>query len=194
MAQVALESKLRQDTGKGVARKLRAAGDIPGVLYGPAQDPILLSLNEKSVQTLIRSKGLNRIIELSVEGASADKHLCLIKDVQRDIYQKRLIHLDLRSISLEEKLVVNVRLTLEGESAIRSKGGIVEQMVRTVRVRTTATNIPASLTADISGLKLGETVTIGQLEVPADCEVVDNPDQPIVNISAARGSAMAQKG
>lgn len=195
MAQVTLSSKFRKDTGKGVARKLRAVGQIPGVLYGPTISPISLALDHKEVLTLIQSKGLNRIIELSVEGApEGDKHLCLIKDLQRDVYQTKVLHLDLRRIDLNEKVVVNVRVILDGESAIRSKGGIVEQMVRSIRVRTTPANIPTSLTADISGLKLGETITIGELTLPENVELVGNPKQPIVNVFATRGSAMASKG
>lgn len=195
MAQVALASKFRKGTGKGVARKLRAAGQVPGILYGPSMEPIPLQLNEKEVQTLVQSKGLNRIIELQVEDSPGDKsHLCLIKDLQRDVYQQRVVHLDLRKLDLNEKVVVSIRLTLEGEAAIRAKGGIVEQMVRGIRVRTQAANIPEGTFADISELKLGQTITIGEIALPEGVELVDNPESPVVNIFAARGSLMAGPG
>ncbi|MBT9589120.1 50S ribosomal protein L25 [bacterium] len=195
MAQVALASKFRKGTGKGVARKLRAAGQVPGILYGPSMEPIPLQLNEKEVQTLVQSKGLNRIIELQVEDSPGEKsHLCLIKDLQRDVYQQRVVHLDLRKLDLNEKIVVSIRLTLEGEAAIRAKGGIVEQMVRGIRVRTQAANIPEGTFADISGLKLGQTITIGEIVLPEGVELVDNPESPVVNIFAARGSLMAGPG
>ena len=195
MAQVALASKFRKGPGKGVARKLRAAGQVPGILYGPSMEPIPLQLNEKEVQTLVQSKGLNRIIELQVEDSPGDKsHLCLIKDLQRDVYQQRVVHLDLRKLDLNEKVVVSIRLTLEGEAAIRAKGGIVEQMVRGIRVRTQAANIPEGTFADISELKLGQTITIGEIALPEGVELVDNPESPVVNIFAARGSLMAGPG
>lgn len=195
MAQVALASKFRKGTGKGVARKLRAAGQIPGILYGPSMEPVPLALDEKEVLTLVQSKGLNRIIDLSVEGAPGDaKHICLIKDLQRDIYQQRVTHIDLRKLDLNEKVVVTIRLTLEGEQAIRAKGGIVEQMVRGIRVRTKPANIPEGASADISNLRLGQTITIGEISLPQDVELVDNPESPIVNIFASRGSLMAQQG
>lgn len=195
MAQVALASKFRKGTGKGVARKLRAAGQVPGILYGPSMEPIPLQLNEKEVQNLVQSKGLNRIIELQVEDSPGDKsHLCLIKDLQRDVYQQRVVHLDLRKLDLNEKVVVSIRLTLEGEAAIRAKGGIVEQMVRGIRVRTQAANIPEGTFADISELKLGQTITIGEIALPEGVELVDNPESPVVNIFAARGSLMAGPG
>ena len=192
MAQVELASKFRKGTGKGVARKLRAVNRVPGILYGPSMEPITIDLDEKEVLTLVQSKGLNRIIALTVEGAPGEtNHICLIKDMQRDVYQQRITHLDLRKLDLNEKVVVTVRLTLEGEQVIRSKGGIVEQMVRGIRVRTKPNDIPTGFSADISKLRLGQTVTVGQVALPEGVELVDNPESPIVNIFAARGSAMA---
>lgn len=194
MAQVELASKFRKGTGKGVARKLRAAGQVPGILYGPSMEPIALELDEKNVLSLVQTHGLNRIIALTVDGAPGDtKHLCLIKDMQRDVYQQRVVHLDLRKLDLDEQVVVTVRLHLEGEQAIRSKGGIVEQMVRGIRVRTKPANIPNGFSADISALRLGQTISVGEVKLPEGVELVDNPDSPIVNIFAARGSAMAAK-
>jgi len=194
MAQVALASKFRKGTGKGVARKLRAQGQIPGILYGPTLEPMPLQLDEKEVHSLVTSKGLNRIIELTVENAPGDKtHLCLIKDVQRDVYQQRVLHIDLRKLDLSEKVVVAVRLSIEGEQALRAKGGIVEQMVRGIRVRTQPANIPDGLSADISHLKLGQTITIGQIALPDGVELVDNPDTPIVNVFATRGSLLSNQ-
>ena len=192
MAQVELASKFRKTTGKGVARKLRALGQVPGILYGPSMEPIALSLDEKAVQRLVQSKGLNRIIELSVEDAPGDKtHLCLIKDLQRDVYQQKVMHLDLRKLDLDEKIIVSIRVSLEGEAIIRAKGGVVEQMVRGVKVRTQAANIPEGTSVDISHLRLGQTITIGELPLPEGVELIDNPDAPVVNIFAARGSAMS---
>ncbi len=192
MAQVELASKFRKGTGKGAARKLRAINRVPGILYGPSMEPITIDLDEKEVLTLVQSKGLNRIIALTVDGAPGDKnHICLIKDMQRDVYQQRITHLDLRKLDLNEKVVVTVRLSLEGEQVIRGKGGIVEQMVRGIRVRTKPNDIPSGFSADISKLRLGQTISIGQVALPEGVELVDNPDSPVVNIFAARGSAMA---
>lgn len=194
MAQVQLASKFRKGTGKGVARKLRALGQVPGILYGPSMEPIALQLDEKEVLTLVKTKGLNRIIALTVEDAPGEKsHICLIKAVQRDVYQQHITHLDLRKLDLNEKVVVAIRLSLEGEAIIRAKGGIVEQMVRGIRVRTKPNDIPAGFSADISKLRLGQTITIGEVQLPEGVELVDNADAPIVNIFAARGSAMTEE-
>lgn len=191
MAQVELASKFRNDTGKGVARRLRAAGQIPGVLYGPSNDPIHLSMDEKVARSLIQAQGMNRIIALNIEGLSGEnQHLCLIKDVQRDVYQQRLLHIDLRRVDMKETVEINVRVVLDGEAAVRAKGGIVEQMVRTVKVRTTPLQIPDSLVVDISQLRPGQTVQIKELPVPEGCSLEGNLEQAILNITAARGAAI----
>ncbi len=194
MAQIKLESELRAGTGKGVARKLRVQGRVPGVVYGPSVEPILIGMDEKTLLTHLQKKGMNQIIELEVKnGSASDTHLCLIKEVQRDVYQQHILHIDFRRIDLKEKVVVNIRVNLEGQAAIKAKGGIIEQMVRAIKVRTEPTNIPDSVTTDISGLRLGQTTTIGELPLPEGVELVDNPDAPILNIFAARGSAMASQ-
>ena len=121
MAQIKLESELRAGTGKGVARKLRVQGRVPGVVYGPSVEPILIGMDEKTLLTHLQKKGMNQIIELEVKnGSASDTHLCLIKEVQRDVYQQHILHIDFRRIDLKEKVVVNIRVNLEGQAAIKA--------------------------------------------------------------------------
>lgn len=191
MAQVALQSEKRPGVGKGVARKLRASGKIPAVLYGPSFQPVHLAIPSKSVEVLVQKYGMNPIINLSVEGG--DSHLCMIKDLQKDVFQKELVHLDLRRVDLNEKIEVSVPLILEGEQSLRAKGGIIEQTIRSLRVKTVPTKIPDSLTADISHLKIGQTVPAGEVKLPEGVELAQDKDQGIVNVFATRGSALASE-
>jgi large subunit ribosomal protein L25 len=191
MAQLELSSEFRANTGKGVARKLRAIGKIPGVLYGPTIQAVHLSLEEKTVATLIQSHGLNSIIKLTVEGADDKTHLCMVKDVQKDVFQKKVLHLDLRRIDLKEKIEVGVRLHFEGEQVLRAKGAIVEQLVRIIHIKTVPANIPEVFTVDISNLRPGQTISVGEVQLPEDVELIHDPAAPVVNISAARGAALA---
>ena len=191
MAQLELSSEFRSTVGKGVARKLRAIGKIPGVLYGPTIQAVHLSLEEKTVSTLIQSHGLNSIIKLTVEGSPDEKnHLCMVKDVQRDVFQKKVLHLDLRRIDLNEKIQVGVRLHFEGEQTLRAKGAIVEQLVRIIHIKTIPANIPEVFTVDIGNLRPGQTITVSEISLPNDVELIHDPAAPVVNISAARGAAL----
>jgi len=187
VAQVKLESNPRDKSGKGVARKLRAQGRVPGVLYGPSIEPMPIDLQEKALVELVSKYGLNPIINLSV---GSESHLCMIKDIQRDVFQSRVLHLDLRKIDLKEKIEVNVPLHFEGEEAVRAMGAVVEQTVRTVRVKTTPTFIPESFTVDISGLRVGKTIHLSEIKMPAEVELAQD-DAAVVNVFAPRGSAAA---
>lgn len=193
MGQVALSSKHRNKVGKGVSRKLRVVGRIPGVLYGPNFQPLHLDIDEKEVASLVRAHGLNSIINLSIDGAPGEGScLCMIKDVQRDVFQKFFLHVDLRKVDLNEKIEVIVPLQLQGEQAIRAKGGIIEQMVRGVRVRSLPNNIPDTLNADISALRIGQTVSVADVQLPEGVELAasQDPKAGVVNVFATRGSAL----
>ncbi len=187
MAQVKLESNTREKSGKGVARKLRAAGRIPAVLYGPSIEPVGLDLHQKSLQEMISKHGLNPIINLSVGG---ETHLCMIKDIQRDVFQTKILHCDLRRIDMKEKIEINVPLHLDGEAAVRSSGAVVEHIVRHVHVKTTPAFIPDEFRVDISGLKVGKTITVKEIKMPEGVELLDD-DSPIVHIFLPRGAAAA---
>jgi large subunit ribosomal protein L25 len=187
VAQVKLESNTRENSGKGVARKLRAAGRIPGVLYGPTIEPIRLDLQEKALAELVNKYGLNPIINLSV---GSESHLCMIKDIQRDVFQTRMLHLDLRKIDLKEKIEVNVPLHFEGEEGVNAVGLVVEQTVRHVRVKTTPAAIPEQFTVDVSKLRVGKTIHISEIKMPEGVELAQE-DTSVVHIFAPRGTVVA---
>jgi large subunit ribosomal protein L25 len=191
VSQVTLKSKYREKSGKGVARQLRFAGRVPGVIYGPTIQPFGIELDHKELDTLVRAHGRNPIISLTIEGSPhGTEHLCMIKDIQKDIYQTEILHLDLRRVDLTETIEVSVPITLEGEQVLRAKGGILEQMVRGIRVKTVPNKIPDSVNVDISHLKIGQTVTVGQVQLPEGVALSHDPDAAIVNVFATRGSAL----
>lgn len=188
MAQAKLESNTREKSGKGVARKLRAEGRIPGVLYGPSIEPVSLDLHQKSLQELISKHGLNPIITLSV---GSESHLCMIKDIQRDVYQTKILHCDLRRIDMKETIEINVPLHIDGEAAVRSTGAVVEHIVRSVHVKTTPAFIPEEFRVDISALRVGKTITVKEIKMPEGVELLGGDESPIVHIFLPRGAAAA---
>lgn len=191
MSQVTLKSKFRAKSGKGVARQLRFAGRVPGIVYGPTIQPFGIDVDHKELATLVSKHGRNPIISLSVDGApNGTEHLVMIKDIQRDVFQKDYLHLDLRRVDLNESIEVTVPLNLQGEGTLRAKGGIIEHMVRGIRVKTVPNNIPESITVDISGLKIGQTIQVGQVELPSGVSLAHDASAAIVNVFATRGSAL----
>lgn len=189
MSQLSVSASKRDSAGKGVARKLRAKGLIPGVLYGRDSSPILFSTEEKALAALMKEHGLNSILELDIEG---EKHTCMIAEYQKDVFQRNLTHVDLKKVDLGSKVVVRVPVSLEGEQSVRSKGGIAQLYTRELRVRVLATEIPKRITFDISDLNPGESRKLASVTLPDSVEPLEPMTTTVVNILAPRALAAAR--
>lgn len=195
MSQVKLESNKREKSGKGVARKLRAQGRIPGVLYGRGSEPISLDLDEKALATMMKEQGLNPIIELSIgNGGKAETHTCMIADFQKDVFQRFLLHVDFKLVDLKEKVDAAVRISVEGEEEIRSRAGIVQMYLDSLSVRCLPLAIPKSVDVNISKLKPGDQLTVADLQVPDGVEVLDEQDTVVLSVTTPRASTSMVAG
>ncbi|MEW6284495.1 MAG: 50S ribosomal protein L25 [Candidatus Eremiobacterota bacterium] len=189
MAQVKLESRHREGTGKGVARKLRRDGRVPGVLYGHKQTPVSLDLDAKAVNHLLHEYGHNAIITLSIQGGPGGEDTCMIVDFQRDIYQRELIHVDLKRISLQEKIETQVPVHVVGDEKIAKEGGVIELMLPEVEVRCLPLAIPENIEVDVSGLELGDNLQAGALTMPEGVELVTEADHVVLIVHIPRAVA-----
>ncbi|MGE0488032.1 MAG: 50S ribosomal protein L25 [Vulcanimicrobiota bacterium] len=189
MAQVKVDCKQREGTGKGVARKIRAQGRIPGVLYGRNEEPVLVELDEKNLAGLMKEHGLNLIVELAVEGG--DTHTCMLADYQRDVFQRFLTHVDFKRIKLDEKVQAKVPVRMTGEAEVRTRGGMAQLYLRELNIRALPADIPKSYLLDISKMKPGQNKRLNELEFEKEVELLHDPNKRIVNILAPRGLAGA---
>lgn len=189
MSQISVSAEKRDSAGKGVARKLRAKGSIPGVLYGRDSNPILFSVDEKVMANQMKEHGLNAIIELNLGG---EKHTCMIAEYQKDVFQRHLVHVDLKLVDLKAKVVVKVPVALEGEQSVRSKGGIAQLYTRELKVRVLATEIPKRITFDISDLNPGDSRKLSAVTLPDNVEPLAPMTTTVVNVLAPRALAAAR--
>lgn len=168
MAIVSLSSVRRSATGKGVARKLRAAGKVPGVFYGRGDAAIPLELGAKDLEgVLTGADGGNVIVDLQVEGAEEADRKAIVREVQRDPVQGHVLHIDLQHISLTEKIHVEVSVVLLGTPVgVKDGGGILEHLLRELEVECLPTEIPAHIDVDVSGLAIGQSVHVRDISVP----------------------------
>lgn len=164
MSVIALSGKRRETLGKGGARKARAAGEIPGVLYGHGETPIPVAVNERDFQVAVRHhKGGNAIVNLAVQGS---EYTALIRDVQYDPISHHVLHLDFQHISLTETIEVEVPVHLVGLAVgVKDGGGILEHITRQIEVRCLPTTIPASIDVDVSMLNIGESIHVRDLKL-----------------------------
>lgn len=176
-----LSAGKRTAFGKGAARKLRAAGHIPAVIYGHGGEPQHVTLPAHETGLLLRKS--NVLVTLDIEGA---KELVLVKDVQRDPVRQIIEHVDLIVVRKGEKVTVDVPLHLEGESF---SGTIVMVEHAAVTVETEATHIPESITVSVEGLEEGAQIHASDLALPKGTSLVTEAETLLVHITAPRGSA-----
>ena len=171
MAENALAAEVRTTTGKGVARKLRAAGRIPAVLYGKGLDTRSLSVDPEALDTLLHASGagLNTLIDLQVDGGA---QTVLLKALQREPVGGDYIHADFYQVDLTQRVTVSVPLHFVGTAqGVALDGGILDHPVREVEIECLPTAIPESIEVDVSGIALNESLHVSDLVLPADSEM-----------------------
>ena len=184
MSTIAVE--VREQAGKGVARKLRAPGRIPAVLYGPGQEPVSLTLEPLVLARLLHSEGHNALFEL--EGGSAvEGRTVLVKAMQRHPVRGNLIHADLYEIDVQKKITVSVAVHLVGTPlGVSIDGGLVEHTLREVELDCLPRAIPDSIDLDISELHLGETLHVSDLPLVEGVELKTHGELAVISVVAPK--------
>ena len=182
-----LEVQKRRDTGKGVARKLRAKGHIPAICYRKEFDPIPLSLEKKNLEKLLSySSGQNILMNLNIkdEQGAGDQQTVILKDAQKN-HMSELIHVDFLVVLLTEAITVEASLRFIGEPVdVAREGGLVQQLKRTIDVECLPTNIPEYIDVDISQLSIGESIHVEDIVVPEGIRVLSDPKETVVILTA----------
>ena len=180
MAVIPLGGTRRDKLGKGGARKARAAGEIPGVLYGHGEEPVPVSVGAREFDLALRGhKGGNPIVNLAVAGG---EYTALIRDVQYDPLTHDILHLDFQHISLTETIEVKVAVHLTGlPVGVKDGGGILETILREIEVRCLPTAIPPSIEVDVSHLNIGDSVHVSEITV-ANVTVLNDGAETIATV------------
>ena len=190
MATVSLNAKPRTETGKGVARKLRAAGEVPGVIYGHSRDPQPLTVNAREFNRLAeRVRITSTVIELALDGKVAKT---LIRELQRDPLNRATLHIDFQELVAGEKVNVNVPLRFVGTpEGVKTGGGILEEIVHSVEVRVDPSNIPDHIDVDVTSLTIGHGLHVRDLKLPEGVEVLDDPDNTVATVTPPKAEEVA---
>ncbi len=180
MSVIPLSATRREALGKGGARKARAAGQIPGVLYGHGETPIAVAVSARDFDLALRAhKGGNPIVNLAVNGG---EYTALIRDVQYDPLTHGILHLDFQHISLTEQIEVRVPVRLTGLAVgVKDGGGILETILRDVEVRCLPTAIPSSLELDVSALGVGDSIHVRDIRVP-NVTILSDADATVATV------------
>jgi large subunit ribosomal protein L25 len=172
-----LFTEVRESFGKGAARKIRALGKIPAVIYGHGTVPQHVTLPGHEVGLILRKS--NQVLELDIAGKI---QLALVKDVQKDPVLQIIEHIDLIVVRKGEKVTIDVSIHLEGEAL---PGNNVNQDANTISLEAEATHIPESITVSIAGATDGVQIYARDLVLPAGSSLISDPDTLIVAITTA---------
>jgi len=179
-----MEQKLvgekREGTGKGVARKLRAAGRVPAVLYGHGMDPVALSVDSRELLHLFHTgAGTNVLVDLVVDGSD---HLAMAREIQRDHIKGRFVHVDFVAVRRDEKITISVPVRAVGDSVGVKAGGVLEHHLWEVQVECLPTKVPEAIEVDVSELEIGSSLRVSDLAPPEAVTILTNPDDSVVAV------------
>ncbi len=185
MERLHVVAKPRATSTKSQLRQLRRDGYVPGVVYGRNSEPVNITVDSKDIVAILNTPtGINTLVDLEVDGS---KTLAIIKELQRDILvPDRFISVDFMRVSLRDKLEVQVPVVLMGEAAGVKEGGVLQQLLREVTLKCLPTSIPEQLELDISELAVGESLTVADLTIPEDSEMITDAEEIVVTVTAPR--------
>ena len=192
---IPLQVTQRSGTGRAAVKALRRNGQVPGVLYGKTKDtPVrsrAIAIDAKKLGSVLHSSTSENVlvdVELTDEkGAKVDSHLALLLDVQHHPLKDYIIHIDLHEIVSDEILHAEVPVTSEGEPVgVKNGGGLLETMLRTIRVACLPRDLPELITVDVSHLEIGHSVHVSELKLPQGVTASNPPELPVFSVFAPK--------
>jgi large subunit ribosomal protein L25 len=191
MAEVTLEVSRREKSGKEIAKKLRAAGKVPAVVYGGHREPVAIEVDRKAVSELIQKSqhGVRSIFLLKMSGTDQQRH-AMIKDIQIDPVSRRMTHIDFVRVVMDEVVRVTVPVHISGTAIGVKEGGILDWQVRDVHIECLPNAIPDSIDVDVTPLGSHDYYRVSDLKLPEGVKVLDDPERVVVGVTHMRAEVV----
>jgi large subunit ribosomal protein L25 len=170
------------------AKKLRASGRIPAIIYGRQAQPQNLEVNSREMEELIHhSISENLLVDLAVKDDGRPKRLALVQEVQHHPLSGKVLHVDFHEIAENEEVTVKIPVETTGEAeGVKTQGGVLEHVLFKITVRGLAKDLPEFVTVDVAHLKIGEAIHLGDIKAPAGVEIVGDKKIPVIAVAAPR--------
>lgn len=192
---ITVKATKRSASGKGPARRLRAAGKLPAIVYGPGHEAMGIAVDPKDVRTILNAPlGRNTVVTLTIDGES---QLAMLKSFEYHPVTRAIEHADFYTVRLERPIVVEVPFTTTGRAkGVATGGGVLRQVFRKLPVKCTPDKIPAHIEVDVTNLELNASIHVRELPLPEGVTVMLDPSQTVVTVVAPeereeRGAAPA---
>jgi large subunit ribosomal protein L25 len=186
MKSIALTAFSRTLGRRAGARKLRASGRVPAIIYGRHNPPQRLEINLQDIKDAVHGAASeNVLVDLSVEGDPKPKRLALVQEIQHHVLTNQVLHIDLHEVAADEKVTVQVPVEATGEAAgVKTGGGTLEHVLFKLKVRALPKDLPETLVADVSHLEIGKAIHIGEMKAPPGVEILGDKSIPVLSVAA----------
>jgi large subunit ribosomal protein L25 len=184
MKTIELAVEKRSTIGKGEARRSRAAGRIPAVVYGAGKPNVPISVDRKILSDAFREgAGENAIFLLKLAGSDQSRH-AMIRELQRDPVSRKPVHIDFVRVLMDVKIKVEVPIEVVGiAKGVKTDQGILDVVTREIEIECLPTDIPAHIPVDVTELAIGDAIRISDLKPVAGVTIVDNPEKVVLHVT-----------
>jgi large subunit ribosomal protein L25 len=195
MSEMTIEVQQRQEIGKNANRRLRASGQVPAVVYGSGLDPATIQVEKRQIENLLRKGGgENAVFLLKLAGTDKSRHT-MIREMQIDVLNGDMIHIDFQRIKMDEVVKVFVPIEVHGVAeGVKAEGGMLDHPTREVEVSCLPSSIPSQIGLDVSALNVGQHIEAGELELPEGVELLSDSDRVIVSVMAKQKVEETEEG
>jgi large subunit ribosomal protein L25 len=191
MAEVTIEVEKREQTGKGANRRLRAAEQVPAVVYGGEREPLPIQIPKKTLLTLFKQGGHeNRIFLLKLAGTAQTRH-AMVRDLQLDPLTNEISHIDFQRVAMDKKVRVKVHLALTGTPyGVKNESGLLDFVTREIEVECLPAAIPQEIPVDVSELHVNQHLEASALVLPEGVAYLGSQDAVIAAVSHAKAEVV----
>ena len=181
MAEVRIKAEIREGVGKGPARRARAAGRVPAILYGGGMEPVSITVDRRELALAYHSdSGTNTLLDIEVDGG---RTLALTKELQKDPVRGTLLHADFIKIDRDVRIEVEVPIHLVGDSPGVSEGGVLEQPLHALSISVLPGDVPEAVDVDISALAIGDSLRVADIQPDGAYDVLSDADSTIAHVA-----------
>jgi large subunit ribosomal protein L25 len=187
LEQIDLKAQVRKKTGKGPARALRRDGRIPAILYGQKADSIMLSIDFKEFENIVKKVNIGSVLlNLQIQNGETTTRPAMIKELQTNPVSGAFLHVDFYEIDMQRKITVSVPVVTRGTSEGVEQGGHLQIVRRELELFCLPTAIPEAIEVDITDLTIGDSIHVQEIALPGDVELTEEIDFTVITVLAPK--------
>jgi len=187
LEQIDLKAQIRKTVGNGPARTLRREGKVPAVLYGPKAETVLLSIESKDFEQILKEASVGSVLlNLQIQNGETSTRSAMIKELQTHPVSGSFLHVDFYEIDMQKKITAKVQVVAKGHSVGVEIGGLLQYVRREIEVLCLPTAIPEAIEVDITDLDIGDSIHVEDISLSGDVEIPADTNFTVVTVLAPK--------